>query len=273
MARFTNDGFTHLERDFFKKSERILLYLLFAMLIAAGTVSAVKIFKLSDGNIKLTVFAVLGSFLLAAVCWSAVYCIFSRRLVLKRLKKGTVTISQLRRSKFSESDYILLSGVQGEFETRQSVVKELPRSYMVLQDVYIKHNGKSEIDFIVIGPFGVTVIESKNNSGIISGKISDEYWERRHRGSDKVDRIYSPVRQVGVHIDRLKDYLSANGISISVRGAVFYNGASRVDVKGRSDIPVFTRSDGGVEKMVDYISAHGDRISRSMQNRIVSLLK
>ena len=56
-------------------------------------------------------------------------------------------------------------------------LKKLPDEYRIFNDVYIQENGFStQIDHLVISPYGIFVIETKNYKGDIYGVSCKSPW-------------------------------------------------------------------------------------------------
>ena len=72
-----------------------------------------------------------------------------------------------------------VAGAAGEDYTLQ-VLASLPASYTVFNQVELpderSSTGLRELDFIVCGPNGIFVVESKNHKGELSGSEDDETW-------------------------------------------------------------------------------------------------
>lgn len=113
--------------------------------------------------------------------------------------------------------YTLFAGLRGE----HTVSKELHRlgvKYIILNDLMLRtSHGTCQIDHVVLSPFGIFVIETKNISGKITG--NDEWKEWYWVGKDFNKTIYNPVMQNFRHIDVLSDTLGLsadNFISVIV---------------------------------------------------------
>lgn len=113
--------------------------------------------------------------------------------------------------------YTLFAGLRGEY----TVSKELHRlggKYIILNDLMLRTAyGTCQIDHIVLSPYGIFVVETKNISGKITG--NDEWKEWYWVGKDFNKTIYNPVMQNFRHIDVLSDTLGLsadNFISIIV---------------------------------------------------------
>lgn len=83
----------------------------------------------------------------------------------------------------------------------------LPRSrYYVLNDVLLRNNNfTSQIDHVVISPYGVFVIETKNYKGWITGGQYSEEWTQHLRGQK--NNFRNPIRQNYGHIKSLERVL------------------------------------------------------------------
>ena len=74
----------------------------------------------------------------------------------------------------------------------------------IMNNVYLPlYKGSCEIDHLVIGRFGVLVVETKGISGEISG--SGEYLT--HKVGSKTHSLYNPQNQNKTHMDNVKHHL------------------------------------------------------------------
>lgn len=171
---------------------------------------------------------------------------------------------------------ILLSGIIGESSVA-STLSKLPDSYTVFQDVVVNYDGSvSEIDNIVVGKTGVFVIETKNHNGTIIGSYEEKDWQQNkvgRGGTPYTANFYSPVKQVGTHIFRLKNMLKKNDIRVYINGAVYFsNPEAYVFVKGKGDTPVFCVAKNGEEQLLEYILSGDASLSNTMIKKINTLL-
>lgn len=83
---------------------------------------------------------------------------------------------------------------------------QLPKDCKYLSDLLIPNSksrsGYSQIDHLVISPYGLFVIETKNYNGEIKGGRSDRYWSVSNRF-----KLYNPLMQNYGHIKALESYL------------------------------------------------------------------
>jgi len=79
----------------------------------------------------------------------------------------------------------------------------LPSEYVVYSNIMLPTNyGTTQIDHLVVSPYGVFVIEVKNMQGIISGHENSESWTQNIYGHKYEMR--NPVKQNMAHIIALK---------------------------------------------------------------------
>lgn len=112
-----------------------------------------------------------------------------------------------------EQDIKLLScGMAGE----KNVAFELKNSHMpilILHDLYLKYNDlTAQIDFVVINPRFLLVVECKNMVGDIQITNSGEfirYFKGANGKTYKKEGMYSPIVQNERHVELIKDILKA----------------------------------------------------------------
>ena len=99
--------------------------------------------------------------------------------------------------------------VSGEFGERQIalILNSLPQEYYhTFNNIYLYRNGMTnQIDHVVISPYGIFVIETKNFKGWIYGSDNSEYWTENMYG--KKYEFYNPIKQNYSHIRALQQLL------------------------------------------------------------------
>ena len=108
------------------------------------------------------------------------------------------------------------AGDEGEHAVARRL-KRLPRDkYFTINDLMIeKRNGHtSQIDHVVVSPYGIFVIETKNISGHVYGAEFSQQWTRYWRGYKRggyygTDNMSfdNPVLQNGAHVKALSERL------------------------------------------------------------------
>ena len=128
-------------------------------------------------------------------------------------------------------DFKESKGLAGEKEVEYELSDLSKLRYKVIHDVYIPYNNSNktaQCDHIIISKFGVFVIETKNYSGKIVGKVKDEKWKQIL--GKKTYEFYNPIMQNDTHINAVAQYLGIKKSScISV-----VNFCSRCDITGVS---------------------------------------
>ena len=140
----------------------------------------------------------------------------------------------------------VLSGVEGEVRTLKAL-QSLPDEYILFNQVMVPDerlpNGERELDFVVVGPSGVAVIEVKNTPGIIYVDPDKKHWQTARRagcgsrpGWNAVD---NPIHQVKAQTDALERWLLSHGWSAPVRPLVcFANPGVIIENANQSQVPV-----------------------------------
>lgn len=87
------------------------------------------------------------------------------------------------------------------------LLKKLPEEYRLLNDVMLRtRNGRTvQIDHVVVSPYGIFVIETKNYQGIIIGNGNSDEWRQHIWGNEY--RLYNPEMQNRSHIFALRQVL------------------------------------------------------------------
>lgn len=82
----------------------------------------------------------------------------------------------------------------------------LGKEYHVFNDVLIKNNyGTSQIDHLVVSPYGIFVIETKNYKGWIFGGVNSDKWTQNIWGNKY--QLANPIKQNHGHIIKLQNAL------------------------------------------------------------------
>lgn len=72
----------------------------------------------------------------------------------------------------------------------------------------LKNGGTTQIDHLVLSPYGVFVIETKNYQGFIFGDEYQDYWtQKTYNGTY---RLFNPIKQNNIHINTLANLLNIN---------------------------------------------------------------
>jgi hypothetical protein len=87
-------------------------------------------------------------------------------------------------------------GELGEYKINKQL-DQLPKDTKYLSDIMIKNSksrtGYSQIDHVVVSPYGLFVVETKNYNGEIKGGRSDKYWKVSNRFN-----MFNPLNAVSL---------------------------------------------------------------------------
>lgn len=96
-------------------------------------------------------------------------------------------------------------GREGENEVSE-LLKSLPQNYHVISDVIIPtQHGTTQIDHVVVCPYGIFVIETKNYKGWIFGSNNSKKWKQTFKTEHHY--FYNPIKQNWAHIYALSELL------------------------------------------------------------------
>ena len=99
-------------------------------------------------------------------------------------------------------NFAKFKGQRGEKSVSKTLM-QLPDEYIIFNNVYIKENGRySQIDHIVLSPYGIFVIETKKYNGWIYGGEKAPYWTQNIYGTKY--EFYNPLRQNYGHVKQLQ---------------------------------------------------------------------
>lgn len=97
-------------------------------------------------------------------------------------------------------------GAEGEHEVSE-LLKSLPQDYHEISDVIIPTKyGTTQIDHVVVSPYGIFVIETKNYSGWIFGSNNSKKWKQTFKTGSHY--FYNPIKQNWAHIYALSELLN-----------------------------------------------------------------
>ena len=159
---------------------------------------------------------------------------------------------------------ILKSGIEGEKQAVDAL-KVLPYSYHVVSNpVYYVDGRRAELDAVVIGKNGVCIVETKNHTGVITGRPGDEWWSQTKRRGTK--HMKNPLLQVERQAAILEQVLREAGCKCPVRPMVYFASKNaRVSVR---DSRIFV----GEDALRKAIRAGRDTLSPGEVSAIVDAL-
>lgn len=109
----------------------------------------------------------------------------------------------------------LKKGKSGEEKIINNIKNNFDIYFKIINNTEIEiNNKKTEIDIILILSTGIYIIESKNFSGFIEGKINDNKWiQKFYNNKTKSFSIYTfmnPINQNNYHIDMISKDMNIN---------------------------------------------------------------
>lgn len=112
------------------------------------------------------------------------------------------------------------------------------RSYKVIDDLYLPlYDKTTQIDHILVGFFGLLVVETKNMKGEIYGDPKKKDW--LHIVGGKKYNLYNPLMQNQAHIDCLRHILGKEKIyNVNIESAVVFVN-KKVELYIPKGLPIF----------------------------------
>lgn len=106
-------------------------------------------------------------------------------------------------------------GVAGERKV-SNILNSLPKEYRVINNAVIpdqktdpNKNYTTQIDHLVVSPYGIFVVETKNYSGWIFGNEDSKRWKETFK-TTKGNYFYNPIKQNWGHTYALAEHLNLN---------------------------------------------------------------
>lgn len=148
-------------------------------------------------------------------------------------------------------------GVQGEKKALK-ILSRLSDDFTVIPDLNVQsESGSSQLDFLVIHPKGVWIVENKNMNGTIVGDEMANQWIQKkvgEGGTQYEKAFYSPMKQVKTHVFRMKQYLQEHKIGNLpwIQGVVFFsNPKAIINVESTEKHPIFHYEDELIEYLIN----------------------
>ncbi|WP_041711324.1 nuclease-related domain-containing protein [Clostridium pasteurianum] len=155
---------------------------------------------------------------------------------------------------FSKKRKIYKAGIQGEKEIAK-LLDSLNNRYLVYNDIVIggKERG-AQIDHLVLSPYGIFCIETKNMKGVIMGKEEDREWTQIkgvQGGKNYEKKFYNPCKQSAGHANAVKNILRhSDFINTPVYSIVTFSSNKNTNLKVQVHSTPVIKSD----KLIDFIN-------------------
>ena len=131
---------------------------------------------------------------------------------------------------------------------------QLSDEYTIFNDLLFESNGYStQIDHLVVSPYGIFVIETKGYKGWIFGGENTEYWTQSLYGNKY--QFYNPIKQNEGHVRYLR-YLLRTSAYIPIIPIVVFGNSAEIKAHVTNHIVVNRR--------------HLTRAIRQYQNRVIT---
>lgn len=160
-------------------------------------------------------------------------------------------------------------GIDGEKKVAR-VLKKFAgiRSYKVINDLYLPlYDKTTQIDHVLVGFFGILVVETKNLAGEVYGDPKKKDW--LHIVGSKKHKLYNPLMQNQTHIDCIRHLLGKeNMYSVNIESLVVFSN-KKVQLYVPNKLPIIN-----ISKLRKYL--HRDRFEKDNNfdvEKITSILR
>lgn len=129
-------------------------------------------------------------------------------------------------------------GIEGEKKVAAKLKKFSGiRSFKVINDLYLPlYDKTTQIDHILIGFFGILVLETKNFKGEVYGDPKKKDW--LHIVGGKKFNFYNPLMQNQAHIDCIRHIFAQEKIySVNIESAIVFSN-KKVQVYVPNGLPI-----------------------------------
>lgn len=150
-------------------------------------------------------------------------------------------------------------GKAGEHWTKESLSKLPKDKYVILNDIFIEVNGRThQIDHVVVSPYGIFSIETKQYNGYITGNKYDKKWIK-YAGNKKY--FYeNPIRQNYGHVKALTELLNID--ESKVFNVVCIPSTAKLNIEHDGEL---TRNYTLVEKIISYNEVIIDNVNNIVE--------
>ncbi|SHH49521.1 nuclease-related domain-containing protein [Clostridium grantii] len=175
---------------------------------------------------------------------------------------------------------ILNKGIKGEKQIYK-ILKKLSNEYNIYNDITLwdGHKG-AQIDHLILSPYGILNIETKNMTGEIIGDEDEDTWVQKKfskSGSEYSNKFKNPCIQGKEHERVLKNFLKNNGIKeeTPIKSIIVFNenvgGTLKVttrSIKVLKSTELFSYINEGLGKTKALNNETVDKISEIFDKRI-----
>lgn len=174
---------------------------------------------------------------------------------------------------FSKQRKIYKYGIQGEKDIAQ-ILSVLNNKYIIYNDIIIGGKEKgAQIDHLVLSPYGVFCIETKNMKGTIIGKEDDNDWiqiKSGQGGKNYEKKFYNPCRQSRGHVNAIKNVLKHSDFrDIWIYSIVVFNSNKYMNLRIETHSTPVVKSD----RLINFITSKKEiSISSNQLKRVENVI-
>lgn len=187
--------------------------------------------------------------------------------LLKYYLTNPLIVSILVLGLISAIFYKQIVGWFGEHWTKKALRKLPKAKYKIINDLFLSVNGLThQIDHVIVSPYGIFSIETKQYNGYITGSKYDINWVR-HAGKSKY-YYTNPIRQNYGHCKALSKLLNIDESKIYNIVCIPSNAKLKIEHDG--ELVIY---DTIVDKIMSYNEEKMDNVNELYNKLIVNNIK
>lgn len=168
-----------------------------------------------------------------------------------------------------------MSGAEGEEKVLRAL-QSLPENYTIFNQLEIPDpslpNGRRELDFLIVAPAGLFIVEVKNTGGLIYVRPNESRWPIAHKagcgGRPGWNAVFNPIQQIQAQVSALDRWLLKNAQTAPIYPILCF---ARSDValqdRDSAPLPVLT-----VPELTEHLIEQNGGSSRLEKERLIKLL-
>lgn len=205
---------------------------------------------------------IMGIIVLIFILIISVFAVaYTVRSDIKTAHKSVKTETPLKKAhliRYDNDERDVWGDTNSAGQVEQYVTQELLRlgeNYFIFQNVILPSAYTkmpyTEIDHIIVSPFGIFCVETKSHKGSIYGNKASDQW-KQYLYNDKSYTLHNPLRQSHAHTEALKKFLGGN-LKSNIHCYVVFPKARNVKVNS-------TLVTNDIHEIIDRISNHQTRL-------------
>jgi hypothetical protein len=158
--------------------------------------------------------------------------ILSKTVLSRKKKEKRQSIHRVKPADKAER-----KGERGEIIVKE-ILSQLGEKYICLHDIMVQENERtSQVDHVIISPFGIFVIETKACNSYIKGDEDAKKWVQFLKNQQRYE-FYNPIKQNAGHIKALRNSLKDTEKTLPFISIIVFVGTKGIEVQATKAIVI-----------------------------------